>query len=244
MDESVKQAMAKWPNVPACTGWLALDRRGVWRMRDEAAQQAGTAGTPIRHDALNGFINRNYAADESGCWFFQNGPQRVYIELAYTPWVVRLQRENGVLRLTDQTGAEFLPQAGWLDDAGAVLFSDEAQRIALLHDHDLDLFSESARFVDDDTQAGSLAWRENHILALKSICAAQVAEQFHFVASPAATRGPGQSSAEQTAHGSTRGSAHESAKVAAPTQGSAQAPAAAEVSAATANPTDPAQNAG
>ena len=29
MDEIVKQALAKWPNVPHCTGWLLLDRRVV-----------------------------------------------------------------------------------------------------------------------------------------------------------------------------------------------------------------------
>jgi hypothetical protein len=223
MDESVKQALAKWPNVPACTGWLALDRRGIWRMRDEAAQRAGTAGSPIRHDALNGFINRNYAADPSGCWFFQNGPQRVYIELAYTPWVVRLQRENGALRLTDHTGAEFRPSAGWLDDAGAVLFSDETQRIALLHDHDLDLFSESAQFADDAMQNGSLAWRENQVLALKSIKAAQVPEQFHFVSSPAAAPGVSESAVQA------------SARIAPPTE-PASALAATEISANRAGP--------
>ena len=202
MDERVKQAMAKWPNVPSCTGWLALDRRGVWRMRDEAAQQTGAAGAPIRHAALNGFINRNYAADESGCWFFQNGPQRVYIELAYTPWVVRLQLENGDLRLIDQTGADFKPQVGWLDDAGSVLFSDDAHRIALLHDHDLDLFSEHANLssdgesepvsstaarTDDSPHSGSFVWRKDQVLPLKPIHAANVPEQFHFVCSPATT---------------------------------------------------------
>ncbi len=201
MDDSVKLALAKWPNVPSCTGWLALDRRGSWRMRDEAAQQAGAAGSPIRHAALIGFINRNYAADEAGCWYFQNGPQRVYVELAYTPWVVRLQRENGELRLSDQRGAEFVPHTGWLDDAGAVLFSDQARRIALLHDHDLDLFSEHASLPDNlaefDAQplAATLAWRTGQLLALKPIRAAAVAGQFHFVASPAAAAQAGRAGA-------------------------------------------------
>ena len=27
MDDIVRQAMAKWPNVPDCFGWLALDAR-------------------------------------------------------------------------------------------------------------------------------------------------------------------------------------------------------------------------
>ncbi|MCD6666313.1 MAG: DUF2946 family protein, partial [Hydrogenophaga sp.] len=29
MDEIVKAAMAKWPQVPACYGWLGLDARGT-----------------------------------------------------------------------------------------------------------------------------------------------------------------------------------------------------------------------
>ena len=44
MDDIVKQALAKWPNVPHCTGWLMLDRRGNWRMRDDAAQASGRPG--------------------------------------------------------------------------------------------------------------------------------------------------------------------------------------------------------
>lgn len=83
MDDIVKQALAKWPNVPHCTGWLLLDRRGGWRMRDDAAQAAGALGSPVRHPALVDFIARNYERDEHGQWFFQNGPQRVYVELAY-----------------------------------------------------------------------------------------------------------------------------------------------------------------
>ncbi|HZW22256.1 DUF2946 family protein, partial [Noviherbaspirillum sp.] len=47
MDEIVKQAMAKWPNVPHCYGWLALDARGNWRMRDDRAQKLNLAGDRI-----------------------------------------------------------------------------------------------------------------------------------------------------------------------------------------------------
>ena len=35
MDDIVKAALKKWPNVPHCYGWLALDARGDWYMRDE-----------------------------------------------------------------------------------------------------------------------------------------------------------------------------------------------------------------
>ena len=41
MDDIVKQALAKWPNVPDCFGWLGLDARGDWYMRDDAVQAAG-----------------------------------------------------------------------------------------------------------------------------------------------------------------------------------------------------------
>ena len=30
MDDIVKAALKKWPNVPHCYGWLALDARGDW----------------------------------------------------------------------------------------------------------------------------------------------------------------------------------------------------------------------
>ena len=41
MDDIVKQALAKWPNVPDCYGWLGLDARGHWYLRDDAVQAAG-----------------------------------------------------------------------------------------------------------------------------------------------------------------------------------------------------------
>ena len=41
MDDLVLQAMAKWPNVPDCYGWLGLDARGDWYMRDDQTQALG-----------------------------------------------------------------------------------------------------------------------------------------------------------------------------------------------------------
>ena len=91
MDDIVKQALAKWPNVPDCYGWLGLDARGHWYLRDDAVQAAGafphSKGTLLQHDKLLAFIARNYEHDDQGQWFFQNGPQRVYVELEATPWV-------------------------------------------------------------------------------------------------------------------------------------------------------------
>jgi hypothetical protein len=192
MDDIVKAALAKWPNVPHCTGWLLLDRRGQWRMRDEGAQQRGELGTPIRHAALIGFIERNYECDESGCWFFQNGPQRVYVELAYTPWIVRLSLpEPDSPTLIDQTGAAFMPAAVFVDDEGGVLFADDATppRVAALHDHDLGLFAQRAA-LGDDGMSGTFAWRADHRLAIEALRRADVPVRFGFVQSPAARKTP------------------------------------------------------
>src|SRR5204862_7437856 len=85
MDDIVRQAIAKWPNVPHCYGWLGLDARGNWYMRDDRTQAAGpfasNKGSLLKHEKLVDFIHRNYEHDERGQWFFQNGPQRVYVEL-------------------------------------------------------------------------------------------------------------------------------------------------------------------
>ncbi|HTI18071.1 MAG TPA: DUF2946 family protein [Trinickia sp.] len=194
MDEIVKAAIAKWPSVPHCTGWLLLDRRGQWRMRDERAQALRDLGAPVRHPALIGFINRNYERDERGQWFFQNGPQRVYVELAYTPWIVRLgsRETNGRSEptLTDHTGGSFEPAEALIDEDGAVLIVDSATptRIALLHDHDLGLFSEFATLtLDDDGAAGAgrFHWRTGCDLPIGTIMRADVPERFDFVPSPA-----------------------------------------------------------
>ena len=83
MDEIVKQALIKWPNVPHVHGWLGLDARGQWWLRDAGVQAQGpfpqSKGTLVEHEKLLAFIGRNYEADTQGQWFFQNGPQRVYV---------------------------------------------------------------------------------------------------------------------------------------------------------------------
>ena len=109
MDDIVRQAMAKWPNVPHCYGWLGLDARGNWYMRDDQAQAAGhfaqSKGSLLKHEKLIDFIQRNYDTDERGCWFFQNGPQRVFVELEDTPWVWRLGADGSVAAHTGRAAA-------------------------------------------------------------------------------------------------------------------------------------------
>jgi len=119
MDDIVKQAMAKWPNVPHCYGWLALDARGNWRMRDEAAQQADALGDKLTNPTLVGFINRNYAVDERGCWYFQNGPQRVYVNLEATPFIARTDPVQGLVLHTGVACPA--PERAYLTEAGALI---------------------------------------------------------------------------------------------------------------------------
>ncbi len=95
MDDLVLAALKKWPSVPACYGWLGLDARGDWYLRDARTQHAGrfpqVKGSRIDHALLKGFIERNYAATPEGEWFFQNGPQCVFVELEASPWIWRVQ---------------------------------------------------------------------------------------------------------------------------------------------------------
>lgn len=133
MDDIVKQAMAKWPNVPHCYGWLALDARGNWRMRDERMQALGLAGERIPNPALLAFINRNYTHDEQGRWYFQNGPQRVYVNLEATPYIARTDPAQGFVL---HTGEPMLSvEEAWLTDTGQLLLKSGG-KIALVDDRD------------------------------------------------------------------------------------------------------------
>ncbi|MEY8875430.1 MAG: DUF2946 family protein [Leptothrix sp. (in: b-proteobacteria)] len=145
MDDIVNAALKKWPNVPACRGWLALDARGDWYMRDERVQAAGAfpqvKGSRIVHDKLREFIQRNYDADESGGWYFQNGPQRVYVELEAAPLVLGVERAPeapGGFVWRSHTG-QVVQQidAMLLDEAGR-LFAVTPRGLAIVRSLDMD----------------------------------------------------------------------------------------------------------
>ena len=150
MDEIVKAALRKWPNVPHCYGWLALDARGDWYMRDERIQAAGpfprVKGSRIEHEKLLEFIQRNYMHDDAGAWFFQNGPQRVYVELEAAPWVWRIAPDGSV---SSHTGMPAQVHGAWLDEPGR-LFLDTDLGFGLVHTLDTGLGAdavESGRWV-------------------------------------------------------------------------------------------------
>ena len=140
MDDIVRAALKKWPNVPACHGWLALDARGEWYLRDGRVQAAGPfpalKGSRIEHVKLREFIERNYAADEAGRWFFQNGPQRVYVELEAAPWVWRLPVDGNVLQVQAHTGLPARVASSWLDEHGR-LFLDTDLGLGIVHTLDM-----------------------------------------------------------------------------------------------------------
>lgn len=137
MDNLVQQAMAKWPNVPDCYGWLGLDARGDWYMRDDQVQQQGSfsisKGSRLLHDKLIAFIGRNYDCDDKGCWYFQNGPQRVFVELEATPWIWRLQPDG---RIQSHTGREARMQRCVLDEYGRLYLETELG-FGLVHTQDM-----------------------------------------------------------------------------------------------------------
>ena len=175
MDDIVKAALAKWPNVPACHGWLALDARGDWYMRDERTQAAGpfpqVKGSRVQHDKLLAFIGRNYAADGAGAWFFQNGPQRVYVVLEATPWVWRLQRAGDGWVTHSHTGLPAQVQGSGLDEAGRLyLFTDLG--CGIVHSQDMHLAAEAV-------EAG--VWQPEDVRA------AELPDRFGFIRQPRAT---------------------------------------------------------
>lgn len=174
MDDMVKAALRKWPNVPDCRGWLGLDARGDWYMRDARTQAAGpfpqSRGSRIQHDKLREFIGRNYEPDANGCWFFQNGPQRVYVELELAPWVWRLHRHSaGALEVQAHTGTPAGSVAScWLDEHGR-LYLHTACGFGLVHTLDMALAA-------DEIEAGR--WQ------VQETAAAQLPGQFGFELSP------------------------------------------------------------
>lgn len=150
MDAMVQAALRKWPHVPHCYGWLALDARGQWFMRDEQAQAAGpfpqVKGSPIRHDKLREFIHRNYDQDEQGAAFFQNGPQRVYVDLELTPWVWRVLDRQGQVQAHTGPLVEQVLSCG-SDEVGRLYLqarlASQREVLGVVHSLDMDLAADA-----------------------------------------------------------------------------------------------------
>ena len=166
-------AIAKWPNVPACYEWLSLDRRGDWRLRGER----------VTHRGLIDFINRQYAVDETGRGVVHNGPQRVYVDLAGTPWIFRRDGDAFVAH-TGRPAGDIL--SVHLDDGGSLLFETELG-IGLLDDRDLAATLAECAATDADWEAllageaRAVTWRGH---AIRPILAVDLPKRFNFEPRP------------------------------------------------------------
>lgn len=189
--------MAKWPNVPAVYGWLSLDRRGGWRIKGER----------IANPVVNEFISRNYEHDAQGRWFFQNGPQCVYVAPDYTPLVYRIvSARTEPLNLECHTGKSVTAvSGGWLDENGVLLLKTE-YGIGLVHDRDLDrlfpfLVDSSGIPLDETVLADLMDLMQQQLAAplwlryrvknirIDPILSDDVSKRFGFVAKPVQPKG-------------------------------------------------------
>ena len=138
-------------------------------MRDEQAQAAGpfaqSKGSRLQHEKLIGFIERNYAADRAGQWYFQNGPQRVYVELEVAPWVWRIQLDGAI---QSHTGQAARLQRSWVDEFGR-LFLETELGFGLVHTQDVHL---------------ALPPIEQGLWVPNEVLASELETKFEFVASP------------------------------------------------------------
>lgn len=170
MDDIVRQALAKWPNVPDCYGWLGLDARGNWFMRDDRAQALGpfaggtaqSKGSQLKHEKLIDFIQRNYEPDAQGQWFFQNGPQRVYVELEATPLIWRVDDDFSI---QDHTGRAARLQRCLLDEHG-LLYLEVDTGMGLVHTMDMNQAAnavEQGLWVPQDVVAADLPQRFKYV---------------------------------------------------------------------------------
>ena len=186
MDDSVRRALLRWPDVPACTGWMALDARGDWWLRSAAARPwprmvdgrlERDGASRLQHAGLIAFIARNYVAGDDGYWYFQNGPQRVYVELDAAPLVLRLQPDG---RWLTHTGAACTPRAASVDAAGRLYLTTDAGP-GIVHGQDL---AALGAWIDDALQRLCQPGREP--LVLQPLGAASAAQQLGFRSSPSA----------------------------------------------------------
>jgi len=145
MEDWVKRALARWPDVPALFGWLGLDRRGRWLIRGETISRPQIIET----------INRNYAGDAHGRWYFQNGPQRGYVTLGHLPLLLRAPAQGDTLVAHTEAVVSRV-DAAWLDEEGGLLLQTDLGPGALA-DGDLGWALQRLECADGAVDEASLA---------------------------------------------------------------------------------------
>lgn len=141
MDEHVIAAMARWPDVPAVYGWLSLSEAGQWRLhpQGDALRRPASPGESISSPQILTFMDRNYAVDPLGQWYFQNGPQRVYVRLDAAPFIVHITNDtaSGRLKLRTHTGLDVTRLQALHLDAHGRLYAATEHGAALVAGRDL-----------------------------------------------------------------------------------------------------------
>ena len=143
MDQAVLDALVRWPDVPAAYGWLSLSARGEWRLHPLGDAAQGGVGQGISNTQILTFIGRNYDSEQDGAWFFQNGPQRVYLRLDAAPYILRTDLEAGTLVTHNALPVEQLVR--WYIDHEGQLYGHTNLGAAKVDDRDLMALAEVLR---------------------------------------------------------------------------------------------------
>ena len=166
MDEQVLGAMQKWPDVPAVYGWLSLNAHGDWLLHTHGGAREGQSGEKIANAQIRHFMNRNYAANEAGEWFFQNGPQRVFVNLACAPYIVRLTDDTQTLITHNELPVTRISQ--WLLDGQGRLYMQTEHGAAMLAGRDMGLLSTRLQVMPEaGTPVAPTPLDQNHLQALQ-----------------------------------------------------------------------------
>ncbi len=155
MDSTVIAAMARWPNVPDVYGWLSLSQQGHWRLhpQGDAISHPDHPGTSISSPQILQFINNNYSHDAAGLWYFQNGPQRVYVRLDAAPFIFHTTGElssTGVPQLRSHNGLDAGRVQWWLLGSDGMLYANTELGPGLIAGRDLHAILQALH-----TQAGT-----------------------------------------------------------------------------------------
>lgn len=201
MDQSVMDALQRWPDVPAVYGWLSLSARGNWRLHPLGDAQQGGPGQGITNPQILGFMGRNYGCEPDGRWFFQNGPQRVYVRIDAAPYLIHLRPETG--ELITHNGLTVQQVLAWFADDMGQLFAQTDLGGAKIDDRDLQSIADILRSGTDQSLLDALEALGNHEhnscllydpklhykalqnpVSCKSIRHQEIAQQLKFVANP------------------------------------------------------------
>lgn len=196
MDANVLAAMARWPNVPDVFGWLSLSTLGQWRLHPRGDANLLHAGEPISSLRIQEFIDHNYTCDPQGRWYFQNGPQRVFVRLDAAPYILRTAEPRRPPRMQTHNGLDVQTISGWWLDESGRLYAQTEHGPGLVAGRDLMEVLESLHTPDNERLSTILEDNPNtaqgvpikgeHVVYLKFCADAAIPGKLGFVHNPTA----------------------------------------------------------